>query len=67
MTATVRDAPDAGTLVVDALQSFRIGQGIPVVLDLLPRVDVLTWHARALAKTPIVEAQRGTSDVIEKA
>src|SRR5438552_5635622 len=66
MPAAVRDAPYADSFGIDALEGFRVADGAAVVLDLVPRVEVLTRCAVARSKSAIVEHQCGAAGPYER-
>ena len=57
VAAGVGDAPDADAVGVDLGQRRGEGDGVAVVLDLLPGVDVLARLAVAGAEAAVVEHQ----------
>ena len=58
VAAGVAAAPDADPAGVGLGQGDRVGDGVPVVADLRPGVDLQTGRPVAVAEVPVVEDQR---------
>jgi hypothetical protein len=66
VAAGIGDPPHARPLDVDPGQRLGEGEGVPVVLDLLPGIEVLARLAAAFAEIAIVETERRAADVLEE-
>jgi hypothetical protein len=66
MASTVGNAPHADALGVDPIKGFGERDRVLVVLNLVPRVEVLPRRPVAGTEPPVVEDERRTSDVDER-
>jgi hypothetical protein len=64
--AAVGNAPDADAIGINLRQRFSEGDGVAVILDLQPRVGVLTGRAVAFAEVLVVEHETGDASLSEE-
>ena len=66
MSATVGNPPDTGPSLVNAGKRFSEGKCVPIILNLIPGIDMLPWLACAFPKSTVIKPQGRATEVLEK-